>query len=125
MAVIDRVEKGTDWYDLICQELDDLREDAKASADDDEQFEVPPDGKFEFVKKQLGQIREASGFAKIPAPFVWLGPEGQIGITWKFEKSSIDLIYGVKKFIARKTTNSVQELIEPGDIPSILAKLAA
>lgn len=125
MAVIDRVKKGTDWYDVVCQELDDLREELKTCAEDEDQPVAPPDGLFEHVKKDLENIRQVTGFAKgVPVPFVWLGPEGQIGLTWKFESASIDLVYG-RKFFARKTADNVQEVFDPRQIASVLASLAA
>jgi len=126
MAVKDRIEVETDWYDLICQELDDLREDVRTSACDEDQPVAPHEDLFDFVKKDLEKIRQVTGFGKnVPDPLLWLGPEGQIGLTWKFKSknASVDLVYG-RKFFARKTIDSIQEVFDPRQIASALASLA-
>ncbi len=124
MAVMDKVEKATDWYDLVCQELDELRDNAKKYPDQD--VELPPDGKFEHVKEDMRRIRQLTGFPRnLPEPQVWLGPEGQIGITWDFGQISIDLVYGSRRFFARLTQDLVQKQIEPSAVPKTLADLAA
>ena len=112
-----------DWYDEVCQRLEYLRHNAGKYADPDEV--IPEEQFFEDVKESVGQLRQQANFPSIPSPEVWLGPEGDIGLTWDIGERSFDLIFGENRFLARLTTGLKQEVIEPSAVPSVLAKLAA
>ena len=123
MCAMQQLERALDWYDLVCQQLDLLRADAHKYADEGDV--IPPDGMFEYVKKQIQDIRQLADFPAIPVPDVWLGPEGQIGLTWQLGERKIELIFGEQKFTARLTDDLNQQLIDKKDVPLMLAQLAA
>lgn len=120
---IEKQEQATDWYDEICQKLDLLREESKAFRSPDEI--APSDALFEIAKNEFRIIRQLAGFPNIPVPDVWLGPEGDIGLTWDFDDTSFDIIFGDEKFTARLTMELEQELIERRNVPCTLKKLVA
>lgn len=120
---IEKTEQATDWYDEICQQLDLLREDSKNHPSPEEI--APSDTLFAIVKNEFQIIRQLAGFPDIPAPDVWLGPEGDIGLTWDFDDSSFDMIFGNERFVARLTVALKQQLIERKDVPCTLKKLVA
>lgn len=118
-----QIQRATDWYDLVCQQLDLLRADAHKYADEDDV--IPSDGMFDFVKQQMQDIRQLADFPAIPVPDVWLGPDGQIGLTWEMGKRKVELIFSAKKLTARLTDDLQQQLIDKKDVPLMLAQLAA
>lgn len=120
---IEKQEQATDWYDEICQQLDLLRDESKMHTSQDEV--IPSDALFDIVKHEFQIIRQLAEFPNIPAPDVWLGPEGDIGLTWDFKDSSFDMIFGDTQFTARVTKALKQEIIERKDVPCTLKKLVA
>lgn len=118
-----QLERGVDWYDMVCQQLEVLRLNARKYADKDEV--VPPDWFFEKVKTEIQDLRQLADFPNLPEVDVWLGPEGEIGLTWERAERSFDLIFGPKKITARLTIDLKQQLIDKKDVPSELAKFAA
>lgn len=122
-SVIQHKDAPTDWYEEFCQRLEVMRQNAHQYADKDEV--VPPDWAFAKVRNEVQNIRKLAGFPPLSVPDVWLGPEGDIGLTWDFGDRSLDLIFGWGKFTARLTDSSKQQLIEQNDVPKVLAQMAA
>ena len=122
-SVIHHRHAHLDWYEEFCQRLEALRVNAPKYADKDEV--IPPDWAFLKVRNEVQNIRQLAGFPTVPVPDVWLGPEGDIGLTWDAGERSFDLIFGWGRFTARLSDDSKQELIEQKDVPLILAQLAA
>ena len=113
----------SDWYEDFCQRLESLRLNAAKYADKEEV--VPPDWAFIKVKNEIQNMRQLAGFPSLPVPDVWLGPEGDIGLTWEAGERTLDLIFGWGQFTARLTDNLRQQLIDQKDVPNVLAELAA
>jgi hypothetical protein len=121
-----------DWFEHFCRRLDSLRINARLYQDPDE--EIPPDEFYEVVRESVRGYADQADSPQIPSPDVWLGPNAEIGLTWDVGELSFDLIYSERQFLARLTTGllttrslakeSIQEEIEPNQIPSVLAKLA-
>lgn len=122
-SVVHRHYPDTDWYEEFCQRLEALRANAPRYADHDEV--VPPDWAFAKVRNEIQNIRQLAGFPSVSVPDVWLGPEGYIGLTWERGERTLELIFGWGKFTARLSDNSKQQLIEPKDLPGVLAQFAA
>jgi hypothetical protein len=124
-----QLEKPVDWYDLVCQRIDALRDECAKGKVEDECRILPPAYVFDMVKKDVEDLRRLADFPKnLPVADVWLGPEGQLGLTWEFEdEKSIDLIYAPNKKvkIIRFTDDLEQHKVEPSQLPYLLAKLAA
>lgn len=120
--VLEKPETRTDWFEEICQQLDALRHDAHEYREESDI--IPQDEAFEIVKQAFQDLRRLADFPKLPKAHVWLGPEGQIGITWKYKGNSLDLIFG-QKFTARLTELGVQKLLAPKDVPTALSRIAA
>ncbi len=121
---LQKPEQATDWFDEICQQLDMLRIESQAKEPVDEI--APPDWLFDAVKDDFQKIRQLAGFPQIPVPDLWIGPEGDIGLTWDLDGRSFDMIFGREKFTARLTTvDFKQQVIERKDVPRTLAKLVA
>ncbi len=122
-SVIRHHEPSLDWYEEFCQRLESLRLNAPKYADKDEV--IPPDWAFIKVRNEIQNIRRLAGFPSVPVPDVWLGPDGDIGLTWDVGERTLDLIFGWGQFTARFSNESKQQLIEQKDVPSVLAQLAA
>jgi hypothetical protein len=122
-----QLEKAVDWYDAVCQRLEVLRLECLKDARSGQCGTVPPNGLFQHVKQQMQDLRRLAGFpANLPVADVWLGPEGEIGLTWEFDDDkSVDLIYGAKCFVIRFTDDLKQHKVEPKNLPRLLATLAA
>lgn len=124
MSAIQQLQRAIDWYDRICQQLNDLK--IRAHKYQDEGEVLPSDNMFEFVKMQIEDIRRLADFPTIPPADVWLGPEGQIGITLEFDNESIELIFSNEHSITARHINELEQtLIEKKDIPITLKRLAA
>ena len=111
----------TDWYEEVCQQLDALKRDSVEFTDENDV--LPPGRLFEFVKEKLQDLRQLANFPCIRVPDVWLGPNGQIGLTWDAQEHNFDLIFGTSKITARWRVGSNQTLIEPKDVLELLALL--
>lgn len=118
-----QLQRGTDWYDLVCQQLDALREDARRYPEPD--TIVPEDGFFELVKTRMQDFRRLAGNPAIPTPDVWLGPNGEIGLTWDAGERSFELVFSPTQFTARLSVDLDQQLLDTQDVPLVLAQLAA
>jgi len=126
MGAMQQLEKPTDWYDLISQRLEILRLACESDAQGQMCGSVPPDDRFKKVQKYVEDMRSLAGFPKnLPAADVWLGPQGEIGLTWEFgDQDSIDLVFADYLTI-RHTHGLCQEMKLQQDLPPLLAKLAA
>lgn len=120
-----QLEKPVDWYDEVCQRLEMLHVECHKTKDCEDT--PPPDFLFEVAKKTVENLRPLIGFtANLPVADVWLGPEGEIGLTWDFDdEKSVDLIFTVKSQAIIFTDNLKQLTVKPQDLPSLLAQLAA
>lgn len=112
-----------DWYEELCRRLDALKQSAADYADEGEV--LPACGVYEFAKKTMVDLRRLANFPNLNTPDVWLGPDGQIGITWESADSDLDLIFSESKVFARLTHNEVQKVLEPSAVPVELTKFAA
>lgn len=123
MTAIQQLEIRTEWFEEICQRLDALRLNAHKYADKDEI--LPPDKLYDVVKDNIQNLRQLAGFPTLTTPDVWLGPGGEIGVTWDAGDRSFDLIFGKRRLTARLTDGTQQQLVEPKDVPTVLTQFAA
>lgn len=123
MTAIQQLEIRTDWFEETCQRLDALRLNAHKYGDKDEI--LPPDRLYDLVKDNIQNLRQLAGFPALTTPDVWLGPGGEIGLTWDAGERSFDLIFGTRRLTARLTEGTHQQLIEPKDVPPVLMQFAA
>lgn len=123
MTAIQQLEIRTDWFEETCQRLDALRFNAHKYADKDEI--LPPDKLYDVVKDNIQNLRQLAGFPALTTPDVWLGPGGEIGLTWDAGDRSFDLIFGKRRLTARLTEGTQQQLIEPKNVPTVLVQFAA
>ena len=88
-----QLKKTVDWYDEVCQRLEMLHVECHKTKDCED--EPPPDFLFEIAKKTVENLRPLIGFiANLPVADVWLGPEGEIGLTWEFDdEKNVDFIF--------------------------------
>ncbi|MFA7338211.1 MAG: hypothetical protein WC028_15600 [Candidatus Obscuribacterales bacterium] len=122
-STIDQPETRLDWYEEICQRLDALNRGAYEYADEGEV--LPPSGLYEFAKQTVSDLRQLAGFPNLSTPDVWLGPDGQIGLTWEAGNRSLELIVSGKRVLARLTIDSKQTVLEPMIVPFELKKIAS
>lgn len=121
--VLQRNETRTDWFEEISQQLDDLRQEAHEFYEEGDV--IPSDRSFELVKKAISDLRQLADFPKnLPSAHVWIGPEGQIGITWKGQNSSLDLIFGTT-FTARFCEGTRQSIVPVPEVARAIASFAA
>jgi hypothetical protein len=114
---------NADWYEEVCRQLDALKKDAVDYADEGD---VLPHGElFDAVKQNLQQFRQLAGFPTLGTPDAWLGPDGQIGITWNTNARSFDLIFSKSRLTARLTVGLEQQLIDANMVPLALKQFAA
>ncbi len=112
----------TAWYEEICQQLDALRDNAKAHVDECEK--APSDERFEKVKEYVMRLRTLADYPNLPEAEVWIGPNQQIVITFETSEAELDLIFS-NKLTARLTIGKQQSLLKQTDIPKALQELAA
>lgn len=113
----------TDWYDEICETLETLKAQAYAMADEGECLPTPE--LFELVKQQMQDLRRLIDYPTLPGPDVWLGEDGEIGLTWISADRQLDLIFTVTKLIAKLRVKTEKRLIEPSVLPVELKNFAA
>jgi hypothetical protein len=113
----------TAWFDEISQRLDTLRLSAHKYADEGEV--LPPDNLYNVVKDTIQNLRQLADFPSLKTPDVWLGPGGEIGLTWDADDSSFDLLFSQKCLTARLTKGTEQRLVEHKDLPCVLTQFAA
>lgn len=112
-----------DWYEEVCQRLDVLKESMGKYRDEDEV--LPPCGLFDFVKQTVSDLRRLADFPKLDTPDVWLGPDGEIGLTWESGNRSLELLFFDSNVLARLTVESDEHVLEPKTVPCELKKFAA
>lgn len=121
-SILDKTNTQIDWYEEICQQLDSLRVEAHDFADEEDI--IPPDSAFEAAKEVFRKLRELASFPRMPKAHVWLGPEGQIGLTWKTPTICLEIIQG-EAVTARVYSQESQRPVQLNDVPLEMAKLAA
>lgn len=109
-----------DWFEEFCQRLESLRQNAPQYADKDELLAA--DKLYDVVKDNIQNLRELAGFPTLTTPDVWLGPGGEIGVTWDAGDRSFDLVFGKRRLTARLTEGTLQKLVEPKDIPTVVTQ---
>lgn len=122
-ATIKHPKTHLDWYEEICQRLDALERDASGYADEGEV--LPPSGLYEFAKQTVRDLRQLAGFPNLSTPDVWLGPDGQIGLTWEAANRSLELIFSGQRVLARLTIDSNQTVLDSKVVPLELRKFAS
>jgi len=117
------IDKQTvDWYDQVCQHLDIL---CNAVQNVQNEPEIPPPVTlFKLVKDDIQNIRRLSGFPTIETPGVWLGPDGQIGLTFENDTDCLDLIFRSEKLVSRLTVGEMTTAIDKNDIPAALLRFS-
>jgi hypothetical protein len=118
--ILERV--STDWFDLVNQQLDLLREDCLARKDDC--AKVPSIATFELAKKTVENLRQLAQFPDLPEPEIWAGVNGEIGIAWEFPSQTtvVELIIADQIF-ARVFNETEQAGLELSRVPVILSEL--
>jgi hypothetical protein len=126
MSTVKQIEREVEWYNEVCQRLEALRSECLKDAET-EGCIVPPNCLFDHVKEHVQVLMELASFPPhMPVADVWLGPEGEIGLTWHFgEDTTVDAIYGGPELVLRLTQDLKQSLIKQQELPCLLAKLAA
>jgi hypothetical protein len=114
--------KGTDWFDLVIQKLDVLRHDCVEIED---KSTVPSDARFELAKAEVEKLRRLANFPELPAANVWIGPSGELGITWRFPSGkALELLFA-DKMSARLYDEIEQAGLPLSKVPKVLARLVA
>ena len=67
----------------------------------------------------------SAGFPDLVTPDVWLGPDGEIGVTWESGERSLELMFFDLTFVARLTVDSDETVLERKVVPVELKKFAA
>lgn len=112
---------STDWFDLVRQTLDDLRQDCLEVED---KTTVPPDARFEMAKAEVEKLRRLAEFPNMPEANVWIGQSGELGVTWRFMHGTLELLF-VDKMYARVYNDKEQAQLNLSEVPRVLSKLAA
>lgn len=111
---------STDWFDLVKLQLDELREECLQTED---KSSVPTDSKFESVKETIGNLRILAEFPILPEANIWLGPNGEIGVTWRFTRAALELLFA-KELYVRLHDSKEQLRVQLSDVPSLMKKLS-
>lgn len=122
-SAIEKPKTRIDWYEEICQRLDALKRSASEYADEGEV--MPSCGLYDFAKQTVQDLRQLAGFPNLSTPDVWLGPDGQIGLTWESGDRMLELIFSDSRLLARFTIDSKEAVLEPKVVPLELNKFAA
>jgi len=107
----------------MCQRLDTLKTSAPKYADKDDV--LPSCGLYEVAKQTVQDLRRLAGFPNLSTPDVWLGPDGEIGLTWESAARSLELVFCDSGLIARLTIDTAESVLEPKVVPVELKKFAA
>lgn len=110
---------STDWFDIVKQKLDELQHDCLEVED---KRTVPADARFEQARFEVEKLHRLTGFPNLPESNVWLGPAGEIGITWRFRNRALELLFADSMY-ARVYDGTEQARLRISDVPRILAKL--
>ena len=114
--------RSADWFDLLSQALDDLRQDCSEISD---KSAVPSDAQFDEAKAVVERLRSLAGFPSLPEPNIWIGPNGELGLTWRFScGTAMELMFS-HQLDARVYSETEQMRLQLSDVPRMLAKLAA
>lgn len=113
---------STDWFDLVKQQLDLLREDCRQRGEDC--VTSPSDAAFELAKLTVENFRRLADFPALPEPDIWAGVNGEIGIAWAFPDGTVELIIKDRVF-ARVFNKTHQAGLELSRVPVILSKLTS
>ncbi len=126
VGAVKQAEQAVEWYNQVCHRLELLRLECLKDAET-EGCIVPPDTLFGYVKEDVQRLMELASFPpNMPVADVWLGPEGEIGLTWLFsDEVSVDAIYGGPDLVLTLTEDLKQTSIKQQDLPVLMAKLAA
>jgi hypothetical protein len=122
-SAIKQSKSQLDWYEELCQRLDTIKRSAAEYADEGEV--LPPSGLYEFAKQTVQDLRQLAGFPNLSIPDVWLGPDGEIGITWELADRSLELMFFDLTVMARLTIDRNESVLQRNVIPLELKKFAA
>ena len=115
--------KNPKWLIETSRRLNILKTASKKYQDPGEV--LPPDDLYEEVKTALQNLIFSSNLSY---PDVWLGPDGEIGITWENNHAELELIFsadssGSGSLLARKTyENGITELLREQNISAEASK---
>jgi hypothetical protein len=112
---------STDWFDLVIQQLDLLREDCELV---DEESVAPSHARFEMAKTAIENLRLLAEFPNLPEPDVWAGVNGEIGITLVFPRGTLELVI-IDRVHARILNSNEQAAVELSQVPVLLQRLSA
>lgn len=122
-SIIKHLKTRLDWYEEVCRRLDTLKQSAADYADEGDV--LPACHLYEVAKKTIADLRQLADFPNLSTPDVWLGPDGEIGITWESGDRSLELMFFDSTIMARLTIESDQHVLEPKAVPVELKKFAA
>lgn len=122
-SVINNPKTRLDWYEVVCQRLDVLKDNSVKHADAEDV--LPPCELYEVVKSFIQDLRQVTGFAILQTPDVWLGPDGQIGLTWESGDNDLELIFSKTNLLARKTCPEGEVRLDKKSLPVELVKFVA
>lgn len=108
-----------DWFDAVKQQLDELRLECR---DVEDKSTVPPESKFEEAKVQIEKLHRLAGFPKMPDANIWLGPSGELGITWRFPDAALELLFANSMY-ARIYDEKKQARLKISEVSRVLSKL--
>jgi hypothetical protein len=122
-SAIKQPKTHLDWYEELCRRLDVIKQGASEYADEGEV--LPTSGLYEFAKQTVQDLRQLAGFPNLSTPDVWLGPDGEIGMTWESADRSLELMFFDLTVMARLTIDSNESVLQRNVIPLELKKFAA
>ncbi len=113
------MRERVDWCSEICRQLDMLSADIARVGT--RVKGLPSDHSIEAVKTTLERLRLMTD-SNISVPFLWLAPQGEIGLTWQKEGKTLDVIFG-SEFIVRLSLKKKQQKFAAKDLANLLSEM--
>lgn len=114
------MKEPADWCTEICRQLDLLHADIKQVGRKTDI--LPSADSIESVKSTLERLRLLTG-SNINLPFLWLAPQGEIGLTWQKEGKTLDVVFG-PEFIVRLSQKKKQHKYAGTELAQLLFEMA-
>lgn len=114
------MREPADWCTEICRQLDLLAADISRTKSKTEI--LPSLNSIESVKSTLERLRLLTG-SNINLPFLWLAPQGEIGLTWQKEGKTLDVVFG-PEFTVRLSQKKKQQKFAATDLAQLLSEMA-
>ena len=120
-SVPTKSDKETAWFDEINHQLNALRLDCLGCSAEDQS--LPTEAHFNLAMEFVQEMRTLAHFPKLPHAHVWVATDGHIGITWKTERRSLDILIA-ESVVAYTTTNKIRRSVELSNIHLAMQALA-